>query len=130
MANILITIDTKTGLYSISLDHYEWTGLTVNGMKIDPNPDGGYSYSQKKVGLFDFKATSSKEVTILNPGRIFHLQKTHSSKHCYPFSVDFSKPGDPVVVSGIGVRSSPQPSGTPGPFLFSQGKMTGEYKSV
>jgi hypothetical protein len=73
MAAILITV--KNNLYTIQLDQWDWTGLTVNGTAM-PKVNGYYTYTQTTPGSVEFAATANY-VSTLNPGNTFFMRQQY-----------------------------------------------------
>jgi hypothetical protein len=124
MANIDITV-TKN-LYSIALDKYEWTELTVNGQRIQKNSEGGYVYQQETEGQVNFEA-SAKGLKKVNPGDHFEMcgiDKTHLAR------LNYFEEGHIFKIHGELTNVPPTRECKPGPFQFSQGKMTGHFRRV
>ncbi len=121
MAAILIT--ENNNLFSITLDVWDWTGLTVNGVVI-PQVNGMWTYTQTTPGPVDFQATANYVVTV-NPGNTFYMSGTTQTHLC---DITYSDSGASFVLSGVLLNVSPRSNAQPGPFTFSQGKMTGVYE--
>jgi hypothetical protein len=70
MANINISVNSKD-LYTITLDVFEWQGLTVNDTSVSvysgPNPQIKFQYAQTTPGMLLFKAISNNNIVIVNP---------------------------------------------------------------
>jgi hypothetical protein len=121
MAAILITV--KDNLYTIQLDPWDWTGLTVNGAVV-PKVNGKWTYVQTTPGPVDFTATANY-VSTVNPGNTFFMT---GASNTHMAALTFSPPGQPFVLDGVLLNVSPRSYGGPGPFTFSQGKMTGVFQ--
>ncbi len=121
MAAILITVSNN--LYTIQLDQWDWTGLTVNGAPV-PKVGGNWTYVQTTPGPVDFAATANY-VSTLNPGNTFFLagaSQTHMA------ILSYSAPGSSFQLDGVLLNVSPRSYAQPGPFPFSQGMMTGSFQ--
>jgi hypothetical protein len=128
MAAISITV--KNNLYTIELDAWDWTGLTVNGTAIRPvdHPDGYvWTYTQQTEGFLDFTATA-QYVTAVNPGNHFVMKGDGSSDHMCNISYADDPSTEIFNLYGVLANVSKRPSAEPGPFPFNQGKMTGTYQ--
>jgi hypothetical protein len=126
MAAIDITV--KDNLYNITLDTWDWIGLTVNGVDIQPEmqPDGGnlWKYAQTSPGPVDFTATADY-VTAVNPGSNFLMTGDSLDHLC---NLSCTDPGNQFSLFGVLLNVSKRPSAKPGPFSFSQGMMTGTFQ--
>ena len=121
MAAILITV--KHNLYTIQLDEWDWTGLTVNNAVV-PKVNGTWTYVQTTPGPVDFNATANY-VSTVNPGIPLFLagiSNTHMA------ALTYSPPGQPFQMDGVLLTVSPRSYAQPGPISFSQGKMTGVFQ--
>lgn len=124
MANIDISVN-DAGSISIELDQYEWTGLTVNSQVIPLNATEGYAYNQAGSGFIYFEATAA--LTVSNPGNTFVMTGINNNYFCNIF---YSAPSAPFVLYGVvGPVGSDFPS-LPGPFVFTQGSMTGMFHMI
>jgi hypothetical protein len=121
MAAILITV--KNNLYTIQLDQWDWTGLTVNGTAV-PKVNGNWTYTQTTPGTVDFIATASY-VSTVNPGNTFFMK---GASNTHMALLTYSTPGQPFQLDGVLLNVSPRSYAQPGPFPFSQGKMTGVFQ--
>ena len=122
MAAILITV--KNNLYTIQLDQWDWTGLTVNNTVV-PKVDGKWTYVQTTPGPVDFSATANYVTTVNPDGNNFPMTGT-SNTHLALLA--YSAKGQPFQLDGVLLNVSPRSYGGPGPFTFSQGKMTGVFQ--
>lgn len=121
MAAILITV--KNNLYTIQLDQWDWTGLTVNGTAM-PKVNGYYTYTQTTPGSVEFAATANY-VSTLNPGNTFFMT---GASNTHLALLNYSAQGLPFQLDGVLLNVSPRSYAQPGPFTFSQGKMTGVFQ--
>jgi hypothetical protein len=122
MAAILITV--KNNLYTIQLDQWDWTGLTVNNTVV-PKVDGKWTYVQTTPGPVDFSATANYVTTVNPDGNNFPMTGT-SNTHLALLA--YSAKGQPFQLDGVLLNVSPRSYAQPGPFPFSQGKMTGVFQ--
>jgi hypothetical protein len=132
MADIVITVNLSTELITITLDKWEWTGLTVNGEPLEPyngsNPNIQFQYVQKKAGMVKFTAAANQNINLVNGPNILPLQD--GKKTCLALISYQEKPTSEVILVGTvfihqGVLGDKQ-----SPILFSQGRMTGTFKTV
>lgn len=126
MADINITVNNN--LYSVGIDTWDWTGLTVidNGNTIIvPEKNGCWNYSQTTVGPIEFQA-SANSVQTLNPGAAMILAGSTANHMC---NVSYTAPKTPFVLYAFcsNVSKGFPPTGT-SPILFSQGHMTGKFQ--
>ncbi len=121
MANINISV--LKDLYCITLDQYEWTGLTVNGETIKKDKSGGYKWCQtgKSGGPVKFTATADG-LEVVNDNQYLMLEGTDHSHYA---KLEYSLKGKPFEIYGV---LDSYPLAKDGPVTFSQGMMTGSFE--
>ena len=119
-----IKISVQNNLYSISMDQYDWSSLTVNGQPVPLNSGGGYSYTQPSEGPLDFTATAT-DVSTVNPDPNLFIMKGSSKTHMAVLT--YTPTGSSFAMQGLLDNVSPRPDAKAGPFAFNQAMMTGEF---
>ncbi len=129
MANINIT--ESKGLFTITLDVFEWTSLTVNGTAILPSsgvPGVQYQYIQQTPGPVRFVATANQLVLLNGPNNLDMIgSQTNTTDTCM---ISYSESGGVITLNGLLVTMPYIKGSQPSPLLFSQGLMTGYFQTV
>jgi hypothetical protein len=129
MANINIT--ESNGLFTINLDVFEWTGLTVNGVSIPPTssvPGVQYQYIQQTAGPLRFVATAT-QLEILHYPNCLDMIGTQAST-TDTCMISYSESGGVITLDGL-LACFPLISGSQAsPMTFSQGNMTGWFQTI
>lgn len=134
MADIKVNYNINTDTFSIILDNWEWTGLTVNGNKINPienDPNVQFQYSQPIPGTVHFIATADHNIDLVNPSNIMYLKGVDN--RTYMCTISYKETENPKIVTLSGVLvvvDSVIPGAEASPISFSQGKMTGTFQTV
>lgn len=121
MASIGISVEND--LYSIGLDQYEWTSLTVDGKDI-PH-DNGFSWSQTQKGPVKFVAKAN--LAIVNPNSFLVLNGTNT---LHIAKLEFSGPAGDITLKGELTNFEGYVDAGDGPIGFSQGGMTGVFSAA
>jgi len=128
MANISVTVDSSN-IFTITLDKNDWISMGVGDKDIPPydGPDSGIGYQYSGPGPIDLRARA-QGVTLVNPGELMTLNGS-SADQVYTFKTGFGETGEPDTIFMIGhLELNPDaPGGKPGPILFSQDHLTGEF---
>ena len=131
MADINISIDQKTETFTIILDKWEWTGLTVNGNVVNPINQGNiqFKYDQQISGTIHFVATANQYIDVVNIPSPMFLKGTNN--RTYMCALSYAEKESPKVVHVSGTLVA-IPHSIPGaensPIGFSQGRMTGTFQ--
>jgi hypothetical protein len=128
MADISISVNGKQS--TITLDKWEWTGLTVNGIPAKkyhgPNPNIQFQETEDLV--IHFTAIANHYIDLVNPGTTEFLKDSDDSS-TYMLVISYQEKNSIVTLNGTIIRL---PYGIPtaklGPILFSQGRMTGSFQ--
>jgi len=129
-----INITEENGLYTITLDIWEWTGLTVNGEPVEAKNQGNiqFQYKQKVPGPIHFIATANHYIVIVNPDNTMFMQNADNTR-TYLCAISYHETASPKVVTLHGFISTfdcQVPVSKKSPLLFSQGRMTGAFMTV
>ena len=130
-----INISVNNGLFSITLDKWEWTGLAVNGQSISPINQGNiqfqYNQNQNHLGApVHFIATSDHNIKIVNPPKVMYLKGSDDNK-TYLCAIHYHTTTSNVTLYGfLHTLNYKSPYAQAGPILFSQGRMTGTFQDV
>ncbi|MFP9100516.1 hypothetical protein ACLI09_15820 [Flavobacterium sp. RHBU_24] len=73
MPHININANTTTNLFSITLDQYQWTSLTVNGTKVPMKSNTNTVYTESVPGPIIFTAVVNS-VSIVNPDNVMLIK--------------------------------------------------------
>ena len=127
-----INISENDGLFSITLDIWEWTGLTVNGDPLNPINRGNiqYQYNQESSGPIHFVATANQYIVLVNPANILYMKSSDENK-TYMCVISYQETENPKVVSLHGVIHTLNyvvPDAKNSPLGFSQGRMSGTFQ--
>lgn len=132
MADINITV-TSPDTFTITLDVWEWTGLTVNGAAVSPysGPNPNIQFQYTGLGPINFIATATQDIDIVNPGNIMVLAGPDED-HSYFGIISYAKTDDPPMVTLKGHLNAYGylPDSLPSPITFSQGRMTGTFQTA
>ena len=120
-----IAITVTDNLYTIQLDQYDWTGLTVNGQAIQ-QVNGGYTYIQSSEGPVDFSATSDV-ITTVNPGDNVFFMESGEASNSHLALITYTPPSTAFEMYGVLCNVDTPPNPQAGPFTFNQGMMTGSF---
>lgn len=133
MADIKIIVNNRDGLFSIQLDRYEWTGLTVNGEVIQPNfgQDIKFQYVQEKpLDEIEFEATANENIVLVNSGNDMHLL-SEDEEETFFAQISYQVVNNEVKLHGkLNNFNFPFKKAQKGPILFSQGRMSGSFYLV
>ncbi len=137
MAHISITVEQATGLYTISLDVWEWQSLSIweNGAWVDmplyegPNKEIKFLYEQKApVGPVQFKIVANEYVGTAIPATMLLLKDPIIKDKTYFAGIMYTNPGSEVHLLGILTTNyEALPGALDGPLHFSQTHMTGTF---
>lgn len=127
-----INISEHDGLFSITLDKWEWTGLTVNGDPVSPINQGDvqFQYNQRSAGTIHFTATANQYIVLVNPANLLYMKSSDGEK-TYICMISYQETEDPKVVSLHGLIHTLDfelPFAKNSPLGFSQGRMTGTFQ--
>ena len=136
MANINITVDTTTDLFTITLDIWEWTNLyvKVNGAWTPVQPYGGgnniqFQYAQSTPGPLQFKAVANHNIDIVNPPTMI-LMKGPNADHTYMAAISYNDLNNEIHLLGtLASFDELLPDAVSSPAGFSQGRMTGQFQT-
>lgn len=118
-----ISINVNEGVWSVTLDRFEWTGLEADNYSILKINDK-WSYTQPKSGSFIFKATAVG-TQYLTPGQTWVEE---SNGVYYMLVLDYVPRSNGFDIIGYGlILSNWNGILTSSPHNFSQGKMTGSF---
>ena len=129
MANLNISVNND--LYTITLDQFEWTSLSVNGVAVTASA-GGFSYSQTTPGSLMFVAQATQIVAV-NPDDVMFLADQPPLTAVHVATLNYSAPSSGTFqINGHVINLSNWDETikihfTGKPFQFSQGLMTGEF---
>jgi tyrosinase len=131
MANINITVNGTEA--AITLDIWEWTGLSINGIAV-PTYTGSIPNIQFlgsgiiSNSSLQFTATANKYIVIVNPDSTMLMAGTNNQS-AYKLALNYSQVNGGVQLNGtITFFSQPQPGALTSPQLFSQERMTGTFQ--
>jgi len=119
MAAIGITVNNDE--VTISLDAYEWTGLTVNGNTINPS-GSGFSAT---VPLPAYFTATANGIDPINPSTILTLKGNNGTD--YACTLVYTDQSNPFNIYGSVFSTSDLKGASNGPLAFSQGMMTGVF---
>ncbi|MFK8059399.1 MAG: hypothetical protein AB8B78_04835 [Polaribacter sp.] len=130
MADINISINQESDTYTITLDKWEWTGLSVNGNVINPINQGNiqFQYKQSSAETIHFIATANQYIDLINSGNPMYLK---GAKNTYICIISYQETENPKEVTLHGVLttvSAAIPGAENSPLRFSQGRMTGTFQ--
>lgn len=132
MADIAITANDQ-GLFTITLDVWEWTSLVVNGVIIPkyngPLPGVQFQYVQTIPGNVAFQAYANPNLVPLNPPIIKLLQGTQGGQN-ETYVLNFSAiplANQTACYGFMTMEAGFAPNSEQSPLLFSQGRMTGKF---
>ena len=135
MANISITVNPDTNLYTITLDIWEWESMAIweNGQWVNvpqyqgPIPLVKFQYVQQApMGPVQFMITANSAIGILNPPTMLLLKGPNNKT--YFTGIMYTNPGNQVHLLGILTTNfEALPGAQRGPLTFSQNHMTGEF---
>lgn len=128
MADIKITASNQSGLFSLELDQWEWTSLTINGAAV-PKRSGNvqFQWTQVAAGPVHFVATSNNNIVIQNAGNLLYMQSKDKTK-TFLAQISYAATAQQVTLTGVLVNLAfPIPGAQPSPIKFSQGRMTGTF---
>lgn len=127
MADINIAV-ASPGTFTITLDVWEWTGLTVNGTPVSPytGPETNVQFQYTGPGPINWQATANQNLVIVNPGNVMILAGVED-KHTYIGLISYESLSTSVSLKGHLDTYDGVFGGVPGPILFSQGRMTGTF---
>lgn len=125
-----INIGVANGLFTVTLDLWEWTGLTVNGVAVQPVNQGNVQFQYAQTGApaaLHFKATANQNIDIVNPGNSLFM-KSRDGLQTHMAMISYSEANGVVVLNGF-LHSLPFPfsEDLSSPVVFSQGRMTGTF---
>ncbi len=118
-----ISIIEKGGLFKIEMDNNDWTGLYVNGAKVQPNGSGGWTYSQASPGALTILATAN-DIQTVNENCTLVLSDGDKDYLC---SLYFTAAGKPFGMYGTLSDAANIQGAQAGPIPFSQGLMMGSF---
>ncbi|WP_257325649.1 hypothetical protein [Pseudoalteromonas rhizosphaerae] len=128
-----INISENNGLVSITLDRWEWTGLTVNGDPINKTKGPiQFQYNQANPGPIHFVATANQYIVLFNEGNLLYMKSADGLK-TYLCLISYQETEDPKVVTLHGVIHTLDfviPQAKNSPLGFSQGRMTGTFQNI
>ena len=132
MAAISITLNQATNTFSITLDKWEWTGLTVNGTSV-PSSQGDiqFEFNQASPGNIHFVATANQYIDLVNPGNTMYIKGVENDT--YMCLISYQETANPKVITLYGILAiipAPVPGAVNGPITFSQGRMTGSFQTI
>ena len=137
MANINITVDTTTDLFTITLDIWEWTNLYIwqNGAWTPVPPYGGgnniqFQYQQPAPsGPLKFKAVANHNIDIVNPPTLIFM-KGPNADHTYMAAISYNDLNNEIHLLGtLTTFDELIPGAVSSPATFSQGRMTGQFQT-
>lgn len=136
MADINISVDTSTQLYTITLDKWEWTNLYIweNNQWVNvsrysgPSNNIQFQYTQPSAGHLKFKAVANENVVLVNGPNMMFLEGPANAT-TYMAAISYSNTGAEIHLQGVLETFDENMNGQPGPILFSQGRMTGTFQS-
>lgn len=125
-----INVSVTNGLFSIKLDKWEWTGLTVNGTLVNPVNKGNiqFEYNQPEPnGPIHFIAKANQNIDIVNPGNSLFMENSDKKKS-YFMIISYAEKDNVVTLNGH-IHTLPFyfSEDKPSPIKFSQGRMTGTF---
>lgn len=126
-----INISESNGLYTISLDKWEWTGLTVNGTNVPAVNQGNIQFqSSPTEGPIHFVATANQYIDIVNPGNMLYMRNSDDTK-TYMCVISYSETSNTVTLNGhINTLPFAFSEDQASPIGFSQGRMTGTFQTA
>lgn len=125
-----INIGVANDLFTVTLDKWEWTGLTVNGTPIQAVNQGNVQFRYTQTGSpapVHFTARANQNIDIVNPGTTLFMESNDGTR-TYVLVISYSEVNNVVTLNGFlhtlpFAFSEDQPS----PLVFSQGLMTGTF---
>lgn len=137
MADISISVNTTTDLFTINLDIWEWLDLQIwqNGAWVSiPAVNNGniqFQYNQPAPsGPVKFKAVANQNINIENPPNVLFMLGPNK-QHTYFAAISYSKISDEVHLIGtLTTFDVPLSNAQSGPLYFSQGRMTGNFNTT
>ncbi|OSZ63930.1 hypothetical protein [Hydrogenophaga sp. IBVHS2] len=125
-----INIGVNNGLFTVTLDQWEWTGLTVNGTPVKPVNQGNVQFQFTQTGSpapVHFRAVANQNIDIVNPGNTLFM-KSRDGSQTHMSMISYSEADGVVTLNGY-LHSLPFPfsEDQPSPLVFSQGRMTGTF---
>jgi len=131
MAAIYITVSQSTNLFTISLDPYDWTGLTVNGTQIPQDSSGWYKWSQDGSPAPVHFVAQANSVSFVNNTPALLVSGSGQSTTTYAALLGY--PPGSFTMKGLLWAIDSQallPGAQPGPIGFNQGMMTGTFQTT
>jgi hypothetical protein len=131
MANINISINQNTDNFTIVLDKWEWTSLTVEGRNIPAVNEGDiqFKFKQEISGTIHFVATANHNINIVNvPSPMFLKGSDNNTYMCILSYAETASPKVVHVSGSLVALPYPIPGALGSPILFSQDKMTGTFQ--
>ena len=118
-----ISINVNNGIWSVTLDRFEWTALEADGQPVQ-EANHEWSYTQENSENFNFKATAVG-TQYLNPGQTW-VEECNGVYYMLildyvPKSNGFDILGYGLILHNWNGTTSPSPHG------FNQGKMSGSF---
>ncbi len=139
MADINISVDTTTDLFTITLDKWEWTDLYIkeggNWVPVSPyngpDPNVQFRYQQPPpAGPLSFKAVANSNLVIVNPANLLFMSGP-TNNHTYFAGLSYTTNDNDVHMLGIlETFDEALPDAKPSPLPFSQGRMTGTFQAT
>ncbi len=128
-----INISVSNSLFTITLDIWEWTGLTVNGSAVPkytgPKPNIQFQYVQQAQGTLHFEAAADQNIVLVNPGETMLLKGPEHEEITYLSLISYQTTPDRILLRGSCVPLPYEVQGAlPSPIEFSQGRMTGHFQ--
>ena len=118
-----ISVSVNNGIWSVTLDRFEWTALQADGHSVQKKNDE-WTYKQSVSGNFSFKGTAVG-TQYLNPGQTW-VEECNGVY--YMLVLDYAPTPNGFDIYGYGmILHNWNGTTTPSPHVFSQGKMTGTY---
>lgn len=132
MADINISVNSSEA--TITLDVWEWTGLSINGTPASrysgPNPNIQFqeSSSLQDGKAIHFTATANQYIDLVNPGTQIFMDGADNNS-TYILIISYQEKNNVVTLKGSIIHlpyviDNPQQS----PQGFSQGRMTGTFQ--
>jgi hypothetical protein len=133
MAHIHIAVNPDTDLFTITLDRWEWQGLSIweNGAWVDVpriyEPEVSFRYTQQNpAGPVQFKISADKAIAPGAPADMLLLKGPGTKT--YFTGIMYTVPGSDVHLLGILTTNfETLPGAQPGPLQFSREHMTGTF---
>lgn len=138
MANINISVDQSSDLYTITLDMFEWTALYTSPdgktwslvpRYIGPDPNIQFQYTQTSVGNLQFKAVANQNIVIVNSANIMFMKGPSGDNDTYMGVISYTNKDNEIHLLGVlSTFDEPMNDPQPSPIGFSQGRMTGQFQ--